>query len=148
MKIFFVTFILLTGSFLNLTAQTKGSASIGATITEPIIQTKSVEINFGIVAVIIAGEVGFMPVGKAPENPNIVLPFITGIFTAASFFNEGSSAHAFTIGVPSSPLEIKSGANNLVVNSFSSDPIVRSESGLVAGVFVSVTPFNVTVNYN
>jgi Domain of unknown function (DUF4402) len=144
----FITFFMLTGFSVNLFSQASSSASISATVVEPITITKTVDMNFGKVAIIIAGEVEMVPGSVHPKKSAIMLPVTTGTFTAASFITEGTAAYTYTITVPSSPLEIKSGDNMLIVNSFLSDPLINPGTGLVAGVYVSVTPFNVTVNYN
>jgi hypothetical protein len=142
------TFIILTGFSVNLFSQAFSSASIHASVVNPFVITKTADMNFETVAIIIAGEVE-MVAGKAnSRKPSITLPVTKGTFTAASFFVEGTSAYAFTISVPPSPLEINSGNNTMIVNSFRSDPILNPQTGLFGGVYVSVTPFNVIVNYN
>jgi hypothetical protein len=109
--------------------------------------TRAVETNLGTVAVIIAGTVEVIPARIPAGTPNITVP-VSGTFTAASFVIEGKSAYAYTITVPPSPLEVKSSTGTMVVNSFASDPIINSATGLSSGVYVSVTPLNLTVNYN
>jgi hypothetical protein len=146
-KIFF-TFLILSGFHVKLFSQATSSSSVGATIVEPIIQTKNVGINFSVGAIIFAGTVMMVPSGVHPGTPNITLPVTEGLFTAAAFVVEGTAGYAYTITVPSSPLEIKNGNNTLIVDSFIRDPILNAETGLFSGVYVSVTPFNVTVNYN
>lgn len=104
--------------------------------------------NFRSVAIIFAGTVELSPRGVPPGIPTIMLPVTRGTFTAVTFVVGGTAAYAFTITIPPSPLEIKDGNDMLVVNSLSPDPILNPGTDLVAGVFVSVTPFDVTVNYN
>jgi hypothetical protein len=147
MSKFFVFFILLCGLSANLFSQ--ASSSIGAQVVEPITVTKTADLNFRNVAIIFAGTVEMKMISAKiqPGLPNILLP-VGGTFTAVTFVVEGTSAYAFTITVPPSPLEIKNGDNTLVVNSLSSDPILNPETDLYAGVFVSVTPLDVIVNYN
>lgn len=146
----FVTFILLTGFSVNLLSQATSSASIGAMVIQPISQNlmKTVDMNFGTIAIIFAGMVEMVPGGVHPGKSSIMLPVKTGTFTAVSFAVEGTAAYAFTVTVPSSPLEFKSGDNTLVVDSFQSDPVINTGSGLFSGVYVSITPLNVIVNYN
>jgi hypothetical protein len=79
---------------------------------------------------------------------NVKLPVTYGTFTIASFYNTGATGYNYTITVPSEPLTIVSGTRRMKFNSFDSDPTLGSGPGLAAGVFVTVTPFNVTVNYN
>jgi hypothetical protein len=143
-----VAIIILAGFSVTLFSQTKTSASIGAAIVEPIPVTKTADINFRVGSVIVAGTVTMVPGSVHPGTPNIMLPIPEGVFTAAAFVAEGTAGYAYTITVPSSPLEIKSGNNTLVVDSFTKDPILNPETGLYSGIYVSYTPLNVTVNYN
>jgi hypothetical protein len=144
----FVTFIIITGFYGNLFSQANTSASVSATIVEPITQTKTVDINFRTGAVIFAGTLTMVPGKIHPGTPNIMLPVPEGIFTAAAFISEGTAGYSYTITVPLAPLQIKSGKNNLVVDSFTKDPVLNQESGLFSGVYVSYSSLNVTVNYN
>ena len=148
MKKIFFAFIILNGLSVNMFSQASSSASVRATVIEPVTITKTVDMNFEVVAIIIAGTVEMVPGRVNSGKSAIMLPVSTGTFTAASFVTEGTAAYTYTITVPPSPLEIKSGDNTMIVNSFRSDPLINSGTGLVAGVYVSVTPFNVTVNYN
>ena len=141
-------FFILIGSSADLFSQASSSSSIGATIVEPVTITKTADMNFRTVAIIFAGTVEMIPGGVLPKKPTIMLPVTTGTFTAVTFVDEGTAAYAFTITEPPSPLEIKGVDSTLIVNSFISDPIINPGSGLVAGVYVSTTPFDVTVNYN
>jgi hypothetical protein len=146
-KILFAGFILLCLS-VRLFSQSAASSLASASIVEPITVTKTMDMDLGTVAIIIAGTVEMIPARINTRKPGIILPLKTGTFTAASFFLDGKTAYSQTITIPSSPLEIKSSGGTLVINSFTSDPIVNSPSGLSAGVYVSVTPLNLIVNYN
>jgi hypothetical protein len=146
-KFLFICLFLVILS-IRVNAQATSSASARATIVEPVTITKAAETSMGTVAIIIAGTIEVIP-AKIPRGiPNINLPVNTGTFTAATFMVEGNASYAYTITVPSSPLEVKSSNGPLVVNSFISDPNINSSSGLSSGVYVSVTPLNLTVNYN
>jgi len=144
----FITFIVLAGLSINLFSQATSSASVGATIVEPIILTKPVDLNFRTGTVIFAGTVTMVPGAARPGTPTIMLPVTEGVFTAAVFVVEGTAGYAYTVAVPSSPLEIKSGDQMMVVDSFIRDPIINPETDLYSGVYVMTTPLNVTVNYN
>ena len=145
-KLLLISLVFISFS-CRLYSQSRSTASAGATIIEPITISKTVETNFGTVAIIVAGTVEMIPTHIRAGLSSIVLP-VEGTFTAASFVIEGKAAYAFTITVPPSPLEVRRGDKDLVVNSFSSDPILNPTSGLATGVYVSVTPLNLTVNYN
>lgn len=118
-----------------------------ATVVEPITVTKSVALNFESVAIIIAGSVELTPLNSKSKPADIVLP-VSGTFTAASFIFPGETAYTYKITVPKTPMEVTRGNDKMIVRSFDSDPILNPDSELLAGVFVSVSPMNVTVNYN
>jgi mannose/fructose/N-acetylgalactosamine-specific phosphotransferase system component IIC len=121
---------------------------VSATVIEPITLTKSVDLNFDQVAIIIAGSVELVPTGVKSSAANIILPVTMGTFTAASFVVAGTTAYTYKITVPPSPFEVTNETGTMSVRSFDSDPILNADSELLAGVFVSVSPMNVTVNYN
>jgi hypothetical protein len=148
LRVIFATFIILNGLSVTLFSQVNSSATVSATIVEPIIQTKTVDINFRTGAVIFAGTLTMSPGKVQPGKPNITLPVPEGVFTAAAFISEGTAGYTYTITVPLSPLEIKNGKNNMIVDSFTRDPMRNEDSGLYSGVYVSYTALNVTVNYN
>lgn len=143
-------FIFILGFSILSAFSQEGSAGtrISATVVEPITYTKSVDINFDQVAIIIAGSVELVSTKVSGFNTNITLPVTMGTFTAASFVVAGTTAYTYKITVPPSPYELTNSSGGLVVRAFDSDPILNEESELLAGVFVSVSPMNVTVNYN
>ncbi len=146
----FILILAFSWSLSSIFAQSGTSGSrASATVVEPILQTKSVDLNFDRVAIIIAGMVELIPSDFRTSPENITLPVTMGTFTAASFLVSGTTtAYTYKITVPSSPLEITNGKNNLIVQSLDTDSMQNSDSDLLAGVFVSVSPLNVTVNYN
>ena len=119
-----------------------------ATVVEPITVTKSVDLNFESVAIIVAGSVEMVPANDKGEIPKITMPVTYGTFTAASFVLSSTTAYAYKVTVPPAPVEVNNGKKTMVVKSFDSDPILNPEAGLYAGVYVSVSPMDVTVNYN
>ncbi len=143
-------FILLFTFTISFVYSQEGSSGtrISATVVEPITVTKSVDLNFESVAIIIAGSVELVPSSASAVMSDIILPVSTGTFTAASFVVAGTTAYSYKITVPPSPMEVPNGNSKLIVRSFDSDPILNPETELLAGVFVSVSPMNVTVNYN
>jgi hypothetical protein len=147
-KVLFLTFI-FTWNISCLFSQISSAVTpVSATVVEPITITKSVALNFESVAIIIAGSVELVPLDARGSSATINLPVTSGTFTAASFVVAGSTAYTYKITVPSSPVEVAQGKDKLIVRSFDSDPILNPDSELLAGVFVSVSPMNVTVNYN
>jgi hypothetical protein len=147
-KVLFLTLI-FAWSISSVFSQTgKAATPVSATVVEPITITKSVALNFESVAIIMAGSVELIPLDARAASVGITLPVTSGTFTAASFVVAGTTAYTYKITVPSTPMEVTKGTERLVVRSFDSDPILNPDSELLAGVFVSVSPMNVTVNYN
>lgn len=140
-----ITLIVLASAAYS---QATGSATITATVVEPISISKSVESDFGNVAVIFSGSVKVTPVEVRSKAGSVVIPATSGTFTAATFYTSGLAGYSYTITIPSEPLTIKNGSKRIKVNIQSEDSSLNTDSELVAGVYVSVTPFNMTVNYN
>lgn len=148
-------------------AQATASATATATIVTPISITKTVDMNFGNVAVQAAtgGTVVLTPAGIRSTTGGVTLPAVTGTVAAASFTVNGEGTYTYAITLPSSALTISSGANTMSVNAFTSTPsatgtltagtqtlnvgaTLNVAAAQASGVYVSGTPFNVTVNYN
>jgi len=129
-------------------AQTTRYSSVSSTIINPVSISKNVNSEFGNVAVIISGIIEMSPVKKTNHLDDIVLPVSTGTFTAATYYYSGNSGYSFTVSSPASPLIIRNGASSMNVISFDSFPVQSESSGAIAGVYISVSPSRVTVNYN
>jgi hypothetical protein len=148
-------------------AQATASATATATIVTPISITKNVDMNFGNVAVQASsgGTVVLTPASARSVTGGVTLPGVTGTVAAASFTVNGQGAYTYAITLPSSALTITSGANTMTVNTFTSTPsatgaltagtqtltvgaTLNVAAGQASGVYVSGTPFDVTVNYN
>jgi hypothetical protein len=123
-------------------------AQVSATIVEPGSMAKTINTDFGNVAIILSAFVKMAPIGIKSTKGGIVLPVSSGTFTAAIYDFTGTTGLTYTVSYPKSPIIIKTGTNTMQVASFTSDPARNSSSDMIAGVFVSVTPSNVTVNYN
>ncbi|MEI7662214.1 MAG: DUF4402 domain-containing protein [Bacteroidota bacterium] len=126
----------------------EASANVSASIVEPVSISKTVNSDFGNVAIIFAGRVEMAPAGSLSRAGNIILPISTGTFTAATFNFAGTAGYSYSVSFPTSPVIIENGTNSMKVTSFTSDLVVGSGTNLIAGVYVSVTPSNVMVNYN
>jgi hypothetical protein len=163
----FAIAMLLTGISISTFAQVTATADGKATIVTPITITKAVDMNFGNVAVsATAGTVILSPGGVRTLTGGVTLPTVAGTVTAASFNITGEASYTYTIQLPSTDLTITSGSNNMSVNAFTSDPTPTGTLGSngtqtlnvgatlnvlahqPAGIYSSVTPFSVTVNYN
>jgi Domain of unknown function (DUF4402) len=153
-----------TGAF----AQGTATATATATVITTIGVTKTVDMNFGNVAVQASagGTVVMTPVAVRSATGGVTLPTTTGTVTAASFAITGQGNYTYAITLPSTNLTITSGSNTMAVNAFTSSPAstgilsvlgtqtlnvgatLNVAAGQPAGLYVSATPFSVTVNYN
>ena len=153
------TTLAATSSF----AQVSASATATASIIAPLTITESANMNFGtLIPSTTAGTVVLSPAGAL--TPTNVTPSGSGV-TAASFAITGTGSLTFSITLPADGYQITSGANNMVLNSFSSSlGASGSLSGGTAtlnvgatlvvgasqasGTYTNGTGFQVTVNYN
>ena len=78
----------------------------------------------------------------------IMLIFLTGepnkTSTTATYYYTGSTGYTYS----DAPLVIRNGSVAVKVASFISDPVLAAGPNLIGGVYVSVSPSNITVNYN
>jgi len=166
-RLLFVASFALVCAATTVRAQETASATVTATIVTPISITKDVDMNFGNVAVqsTTGGTVVLTPAGTRTRTGGVTLPTTAGTVTAAQFTVSGTSGYTYTITLPTTPLTITSGANTMTVTAFTSTPsgtgtltggsevvnvgaTLNVAAAQPAGVYVSGTPFNVTVNYN
>ena len=150
-------------------AQATASATASAIIITPITITKTVDMNFGNVAVAgTQGTVVMTPAGVRSATGGVTLPATTGSPAAAAFTVSGEATYTYAITLPSAPLTISSGANTMTVDNFISNPgntgtlstgtpgtqtlevgaTLNVGASQAAGTYISATPFDVTVNYN
>lgn len=166
MKKLFVTSIIFLGFVAVSLGQVSGTATASATIITPIAISKTIDMNFGNVAVSsIAGTVVLSPASVRTKSGGVTLPIVSGTISAASFNVTGLGSYTYTITLPSTPLTINNGANTMSVTAFTSTPsgtgtlsggaqVLNVGATLnvgvnqAAGVYTSATPFSVTVNYN
>lgn len=168
MKKLFIIFIALAGFSISSFAQDTESATATATIITPISLTKTADMSFGNIAVgTTGGTVVLTPAGARSATDGVTLPTVgPGTVTAAAFTVTGQGANTFTITLPSSnTIRIGAAGATMTVDNFSSTPsgIGTLSSGTLgitigatlnvgasqaAGTYTSVTPFDVTVNYN
>jgi hypothetical protein len=164
-KLLVVIFFLMCFSVTGF-SQVTGTATATATIITPIAISKTVDMNFGNIAVnAVAGTVVLSPTGVRTKTGGVTLPIINGTISAASFTVTGLGSYTYTITLPSTPLIISSGANNMTVTSFTSLPsgtgtlsggsqaltvgaTLNVGANQAAGTYTSASPFTVTVNYN
>ena len=165
---FFALGLLLLGFAGTVNAQVSATATSTATIVTPIAIERVTNMNFGNVAVNASGgTVILSPESTRTFTGGITLPVVTGTVTAASFNVSGQADYTYSISLPSSvTLTRATGTETMEVDHFSSTPTPTGKlSGAgaqvlnvggtlnvtgsqVAGVYTSLTPFTVTVNYN
>jgi len=166
-KLFAIALVVL-GFATTSFAQSTATATSSATIITPILLTKTVDMNFGNVAVTASGgSVILTPAGTRTKTGGVTLPVVAGTVTAASFDVTGEGSSTYSITLPSADLTItrQTGTETMTVNAFTSTPSVTGTlsggaqtinvgatlnvaAAQVAGLYVSLTPFEVTVNYN
>jgi Domain of unknown function (DUF4402) len=148
-------------------AQASATATATATIVTPISIIEAVNMNFGNVAVQTGtgGTVVMTPAGVRSATGGVTLPVVTGVVAAASFTVNGQGAFTYAITLPAAATTLTSGANTMTATTFTSNPTptgtltagtqtlnvgatLNVAAAQPAGVYVSGTPFTVTVNYN
>lgn len=154
-----------TSSFAQATA----TASASANIITPITIVKTVDMNFGNVAVsaTIAGTAVLAPAGTRTTGGagGVTLPATTGTVAAASFTVSGQASYTYAITLPVS-CSISNGSNTMTVNAFTSYPATTGTlsaggtqtlnvgatlnvaAAQVSGAYTNATGVPVTVNYN
>jgi hypothetical protein len=138
-----------TGLFAQGNASASVNTTVSARITEPVGISKSINSFYGSGAVILSFSVEVQPSGiHQVIDGDIILPPTTGVITAAFFPMSGFEGYSFTLLLPSSPLMVHKGTTEMLVTSVTNEKRLGTDPDLIAGVFVSVTPTNVIVNYN
>ena len=150
-------------------AQATATASASATIITPITIVKTVDMNFGNVAVSasLAGTVVMDPLGvrSTGGGGGVTLPATTGTVAAASFTVSGQANYTYAITLPGS-CTISSSGNTMTVNGFTSNPATTGTlsaggtqtltvgatlnvaAAQASGTYTNATGVPVTVNYN
>ncbi len=149
-------------------AQETATATATAPIVTPISITKTIDMNFGNVSVqsSVGGTVVLAPAGGRTSTGGVTLPAVSGTVAAAAFLVTGQEDYNYDITLPSSQIALEDGESHVMyVDDFTSNPsstgtltagsqVVNVGATLLvgaaqaAGVYVSPTPFQVTVNYN
>lgn len=138
---------------------------VGSVSSQPIGITKTVDMNFGNMAVISSGTVILDPNGSRSGTGGVTLPAVTGSVMAASFDVTGGANLTYAITLPLN-CTISSGGNTMTVDAFTSAPsatgtlsstgtqqlkvgaTLNISASQAPGIYTSSTPFTITVNYN
>ena len=164
-KILFLGLILL-GFSASAFAQVSATANASATIITPIAIAKSVDMNFGNIAVgTTAGTVVLSTAGVRTKTGGVTLPATTGTVSAASFNVTGTGTSSFTITLPTSITLSDGASHSMTVGTFTSNPsgtgtlssgaatvavggTLNVAASQVAGTYTNTSDLTVTVNYN
>lgn len=164
---FFALAIVILGFSATSFGQTLDNATASATgtIVTPILVAKTVDLNFGNVAVNTteAGTVVLTPAGTRTRTGGVTLPAVPGDVFAAKFTVTGTSGYAYTFTVPTTATIVSGAGPDMTVTDFTSNATgvitggsievsvgatLNVAAGQTAGEYTSTTPFTVTVNYN
>jgi hypothetical protein len=167
MKKLVILFIAIAGFAVNSLAQVSATASASAFIVTPIAISKTLDMNFGNVAVNnTPGTVVLTTASARSVTGGCTLPAVTGTVQAASFAVTGTAAYTYAITLPVALFTVVNGANSMTVNTWTSNPTptgVLSAGGTqtllvgatlnvganqASGLYTSAADFTVTVNYN
>ncbi len=152
-------------------AQASATASATATIVTPISIPKTVDMNFGNVAVSASasGTVVLSTAGARTTGGSggVTLPATTGTVAAAEFTVSGQASYTYAITLPTATVVITDGAShNMNVTAFTSSPsatgtlsgggtqtltvgaTLNVSAAQFAATYTNATGLPVTVNYN
>lgn len=167
-KLFALT-LLIIGFSVSSFGQVNATATSTATIIVPITITKTVDMNFGNIAVSsTSGTVILEPNSTRTITGGVILPSITGTVSAATFTISGLSNSTYSITLPTGNHTIirQTGSETMWVHTFISSPTLvgtldgrgsqiltvgstlNVDAEQIAGTYISGTAFVVTVNYN
>ena len=151
-------------------AQASATASATAIIVTPITISKTVDMNFGNVAVS-ASASGTVVLSTASGRTTggsggVTLPATTGTVAAASFAVAGQATYTYAITLPTTATLSDGASHTMTVSSFTSNPsgtgtlssggtqtllvgaTLAVSAGQTAGTYTNSTGVPVTVNYN
>jgi len=169
MKKLFILFIAAAGFSVSSYAQVSATATSTATIITPIAIAKTVDMNFGNVSVnATPGTVVLAPAGTRSVTGGATTPATAGTVTAASFNITGAAAYTYSITLPAAPVTLThtNAVDVMTASTFTSSPTptgtlsgggaqtvtvgatLNVSASQLAGVYATLTPFTVTVNYN
>lgn len=162
--------VVIAGFSIKASAQSTATASASANIIVPISITKTVDMNFGNIAVsaTISGTAILTPAGTRTTGGagGVTLPATTGTVSAASFTVAGQSGYTYAITLPTSCIISDGATHTMTVDNFISAPAstgvlssagsetlnvgatLNVSAGQASGLYTNTTGVPVTVNYN
>src|ERR1700712_5355699 len=124
-KFFATAAIIIAGTNASF-AQATATAAASANIITPITIVKTIDMNFGNVAVsaTVAGTAVLAPAGTRSTGGagGVTLPATTGTVSAASFTVSGQGSYTYAITLPGSCVITNGASHNMTVNAFTSTP--------------------------
>ena len=176
LKIFAIAFVLISLSAVTFAQSVNDNATATATIVAPLTITKTVNMNFGIMGQgTNAGDVDLSPASVRTHNvalPGDVqfIPGHLGTITAASFDITGTAGFLYDITLPATATTLTQTplvtGVDMTVDSWVSNPSLQGTlsgtgtdvltvggtlhvgAAQEAGIYISGTPFIVTIIYN
>lgn len=161
----FVAIVSISGFKNSIYAQTYFDGNVSFELIAPYSIQKTVDLNFGKIAVNTnAGTVVLTPSGTRSTTGGVTLPAVTGTFTAASFYIQGTASKSYSITLPTT-YTISSGVNNMTINAFSSIPsgagilsingdqtlnvgaTLNVNANQAVGTYTNAIGYSVTVNF-
>jgi len=169
-KVIVAATVIIAASATASFAQATATASATATIITPISISKTVDMNFGNIAVS-ASTAGTVVLSTASGRTTggaggVTLPATTGTVAAASFAVAGQASYTYAITLPTSATLSDGATHTMAVSAFTSNPSVTGalstggtqtllvgatltvSAAQAAGTYTSSTAVPVTVNYN
>lgn len=160
--------LLIVGLSANAFAQVTATASTTATIIAPIAISKTLDMNFGNVAISAAsGTVALATDGTRTPLGGATLPATAGTVSAASFAVTGAGSYTYTITLPATAITLTGATAGVTVDAFVSNPsgtgtlsaggtqtvlvgatLNLPAGGVTAGSYSNAAGLTVTVNYN
>ncbi len=172
MRKILLTMIIAAGISTAVLAQNEGAiatatAPASATIVAPLTISKTVDMNFGNIAVSASnpGTVVLPNAGVRTATGGVTLPATTGTVTAASFSVTGEGVYTYAITLPTTATLTSGVSNTMTLSSFTSTPsgtgtlnagaqtitvgaTLTVGAGQTAGTYTNATAVPVTVVYN
>lgn len=134
----FAAIVMIAGFSASLMAQT-ASASAGAKIVVATTITKQHDLHFGTMSVPTSiATVTVPPTGARTKTGSIILLPGTPTYLAADYTTSGPISGTYQITLPSSAIDIASGANHMSVTAFTcseGDPTTAPLDGSGVGAF-------------
>lgn len=143
------------------------SANAEGNIVNPIQISTVLDMNFGNIAVgISGGTVILSPLGVRSTSGDVILPSITGTVQGAKFLVTGETGYTYSITLPLISMDIYNPSLDVMtIDSWTSSPSgtgtltggseflyiggqLNVNPSQAPGVYSSVAPFDITVDYN